>query len=203
MVDRGHQTKRPAGKSVRMIERACGQVLLVLGFCLAMALPASANDWDSLDQTGAVAIMRHALAPGTGDPADFELDDCSTQRILSDAGRDQARRIGAAFRERGITFDRVLTSQWCRATETAELLDLGPVEGTPELNSFFRDQSAKDAQTRDLTKLIKDTDARLMMVTHQVNISALTGRFTQSGEVLVIRPTETGVEILGSILIAP
>ncbi|MBG20438.1 MAG: histidine phosphatase family protein, partial [Rhizobiales bacterium] len=53
-----------------------------------MALPASANDWDALDQTGAVAIMRHALAPGTGDPADFELDDCSTQRILSDAGRD-------------------------------------------------------------------------------------------------------------------
>lgn len=104
-----------------MTERACGQVLLVLGFCLAMALPASANDWDALDQPGAVAIMRHALAPGTGDPADFELDDCSTQRILSDAGRDQARRIGAAFRERGITFDRVLTSQWCRTTETAEL----------------------------------------------------------------------------------
>ena len=186
-----------------MLERVSGQFLAVVGLCLTLALPASANDWDALDQTGAVAIMRHALAPGTGDPADFELDDCSTQRILSDAGRDQARRIGAAFRERGITFDRVLTSQWCRATETAELLDLGPVEGTPELNSFFRNQSVKDAQTRDLTKLIKDTDARLMMVTHQVNISALTGRFTQSGEVLVIRPTETGVEILGSILIAP
>lgn len=203
MVDRAHLPEGPIGSSVRMLERVSVQFLAVVGLCLTLTLPSSANDWDALDQTGAVAIMRHALAPGTGDPADFELDDCSTQRILSDAGRDQARRIGAAFRERGITFDRVLTSQWCRTTETAELLDLGPVEGTPELNSFFRDRAAADAQTRDLTELIENTGARLMMVTHQVNISALTGRFTQSGEVLVIRPTETGVEILGSILIAP
>ena len=177
--------------------------LLALGLCLAAAMPAAANDWDALEQPGALAIMRHALAPGTGDPGNFELGDCATQRNLSDDGRAQARRIGEAFRERGISFDRVLTSQWCRTTETAELLALGPVVGTPELNSFFRDSSTRDSQTRDLRELITKTDDRLMMVTHQVNISALTGQFTQSGEVLVIRPTETGVEVLGSILISP
>ena len=176
---------------------------LALGLCLAAAMPAAANDWDALDQPGALAIMRHALAPGTGDPANFELGNCATQRNLSEDGRAQARRIGEAFRERGISFDRVLTSQWCRTTETAELLALGPVVGTPELNSFFRDSSTRDSQTRDLRELITKTDDRLMMVTHQVNISALTGQFTQSGEVLVIRPTETGVEVLGSILISP
>ncbi len=176
---------------------------LALGLALAAAMPAAANDWDALDQPGALAIMRHALAPGTGDPGNFELGDCTTQRNLSENGRAQARRIGEAFRERGINFDRVLTSQWCRTTETAELLALGPVVGTPELNSFFRNSSARDSQTRDLRDLITETDDRLMMVTHQVNISALTGQFTQSGEVLVIRPTETGVEVIGSILIAP
>jgi phosphohistidine phosphatase SixA len=178
-------------------------LILVFGLCTAAAMPAAANDWNALDQPGALAIMRHALAPGTGDPAQFELGDCANQRNLDENGRAQARRIGEAFRERGISFDRVLTSQWCRTTETAELLALGPIVGTPELNSFFRDSSSRDSQTRQLRDLIAETDDRLMMVTHQVNISALTGQFTKSGEVLVIRPTETGVEVLGSILISP
>lgn len=190
----------------RLTERADGMtrgLVLVVGLFLAVVSSAAANDWDALDQPGTVAIMRHALAPGTGDPARFELGDCTTQRNLDAAGREQARRIGEAFRERGILFDRVLTSQWCRTTETAELLDLGPVEGTPELNSFFRDSSTRERQTRQIADLVAATDDRLMMVTHQVNISALTGQFTQSGEVLIIRPTETGVEVLGSVLIGP
>lgn len=190
----------------RWTERADGMtrgLVLVVGLFLAVVSSAAANDWDALDQPGTVAIMRHALAPGTGDPARFKLGDCTTQRNLDAAGREQARRIGEAFRERGILFDRVLTSQWCRTTETAELLDLGPVEGTPELNSFFRDSSTRERQTRQIADLVAATDDRLMMVTHQVNISALTGQFTQSGEVLIIRPTETGVEVLGSVLIGP
>ncbi|MGC9417998.1 MAG: histidine phosphatase family protein [Rhodovulum sp.] len=164
---------------------------------------ALANDWAALETPGAVAIMRHALAPGTGDPAAFRLGDCATQRNLDDRGRAQARAIGDAFRARGIAFDRVLTSQWCRTRETAELLDLGPVSEAPALNSFFRDFSTRAAQTRAARALIEAAEGRLMLVTHQVNISALTGRGTRSGEVLVIRPTGDGVEVLGSILIAP
>ena len=85
------------------------------------ALPVLANDWDALREPGAVAIMRHALAPGGGDPAGFDVTDCATQRNLDDRGRDQARAIGAALRERGFTFGRVLTSQWCRCRDTATL----------------------------------------------------------------------------------
>ncbi|MBU4531305.1 MAG: histidine phosphatase family protein [Hoeflea sp.] len=164
---------------------------------------AAANDWAALDQPGAIAIMRHALAPGTGDPAGFELGDCSTQRILNDAGRQQARSIGDAFRARGIVFDHVFTGQWCRTRETAELLGLGPVTEAPALNSFFGDVSTRDSQTQATRALIEDQRGRVFLVTHQVNISALTGEFTRSGEVLVIRAEAGGIEVLGSILIEP
>jgi phosphohistidine phosphatase SixA len=176
----------------------------VLAFLL-ICLPAlaQANDWDALSEPGAIAIMRHALAPGTGDPADLTIGDCSTQRNLDDRGRAQARAIGQALRNRGAGFDVVLTSQWCRTRETADLLDVGPVVEAPALNSFFRDFSSRDRQTAETRDLIKSIEGRLMLVTHQVNISALTGRGTRSGEIVVIRPSEDGVEVLGSILIEP
>ena len=117
--------------------------------CLFLLWPGIlwANDWDALDTPGAFAIMRHALAPGTGDPARFALDDCSTQRNLDDRGRAQARRIGAAFAERGITFGAVLTSQWCRCRDTATLLALGPVKDAPAFNSFFRNRRQEGPRT--------------------------------------------------------
>ena len=147
--------------------------------------------------------MRHARALGTGDPADFRLDDCTTQRNLDSRGREQARAIGAAFRDRGITFDVVLTSQWCRTRETADLLALGEVVEAPELNSFFRDFDQQDPQTRATLDLLSRTEGRPILVSHQVNISALTGQGTRSGEVLVIRMTDSTVEVLGSILLDP
>ena len=176
--------------------------LIVLILTLLPGL-AFANDWDVLDQPGAIAIMRHALAPGTGDPSDFDVTDCSTQRNLDDRGRAQARAIGKAFRDRDITFDAVLTSQWCRCRETAALLGLGTPRAEPALNSFFSDFSTRESQTEATRALIAETPGRLMIVTHQVNISALTGRSTRSGEVLVIRRTDDGVELLGSIRIPP
>ncbi len=175
--------------------------LLIFVFLVPGA--ALANDWDALEQDGAIAIMRHALAPGTGDPADFDLRDCQTQRNLDDRGRAQARSIGAAFEERNIRFDSVYTSQWCRTRETAELLDLGPVVEEPSLNSFFRDRSTRQAQTEATRRVIAEADGRLLLVTHQVNISALAGRTTRSGEVLVIRLVEGQIEVMGSVLIDP
>ena len=162
-----------------------------------------ANDWEALSEPGAIAFMRHALAPGTGDPANLTIGDCSTQRNLDERGRNQARAIGAAMRERGVTFDAVLSSQWCRTRETAELLDLGPVTEAPPLNSFFRDFSTRDQQTAETRDLIAGAEGRLMLVTHQVNISALTGQSTRSGEVLILGVTNGDVEVLGSILIQP
>jgi phosphohistidine phosphatase SixA len=174
-------------------------------FLLLLLFPglARADAWEALSQPGAVAIMRHALAPGTGDPATFTLGDCTTQRNLDEAGREQARAIGQELRDRGIAFDSVLTSQWCRTRETAELLDIAPVEDEPALNSFFRDFSTRESQTKAVLDLLGAREGRAMLVTHQVNISALTGQGTRSGEVLVIRRTEDGVEVLGEILIDP
>lgn len=162
-----------------------------------------ANDWDALKQPDAIAIMRHALAPGTGDPSGFSLYDCATQRNLDARGQAQARKIGNAIRVRGIVFDLVLTSQWCRTRETAELLDLGPVTDAPALNSFFGDYESRTPQTRDTLALIDAAKGRLMLVTHQVNISALTGGGARSGEVVVFRMKDGAPEVTGRILIDP
>jgi phosphohistidine phosphatase SixA len=176
----------------------------------AVLLPtthATASDeaaWEALRQPGAIAIMRHALAPGTGDPSNFALGDCSTQRNLDDRGRDQARAIGQAFKDRGIEIDRVITSQWCRCRETAALLDIGPVEDLPALNSFFQNRSTRDRQTADVKAFLETLPEgeRVMMVTHQVNISALAGRPTASGQILVLKRRYDGsIEVLGDILI--
>ena len=177
------------------------------GFVLALllAVPAGA-EWQALKRPGTAAIMRHATAPGTGDPAAFRLGDCSTQRNLDKRGREQARAIGSAIRAAGVEIDRVLTSQWCRSRETAELLDLGPVEEMPALNSFFRDRSARAAQTRAVRAFLAGLpeDERVLLVTHQVNITALTGRGVASGEVFVLEVAPDGdVEVVEEILIRP
>lgn len=177
------------------------RILLILGLLWPGML--FANDWEALETPGAFAIMRHALAPGTGDPANLTVGDCSTQRNLSQQGRDQATRIGQAFRDRGRAFDIVLTSQWCRCRDTAELLALGPVEEVPAFNSFFQDFSTRESQTAEALKLLADRSDRPFIVTHQVNIRALTGQSTRSGEVLVVRHSGDGLEVLGSILIDP
>jgi broad specificity phosphatase PhoE len=149
-----------------------------------------------------VALLRHALAPGTGDPAAFVLGDCGTQRNLSDEGRDQAKRIGARFAANGIKQARVFSSQWCRCLETANLLGLGPVEALPSLNSFFQRFERRERQTRALEAWLagQALDQPVVLVTHQVNIAALTGVYPASGELVVIRRTETGaLSVVGSI----
>ena len=77
---------------------------------------------------GRVLMLRHALAPGFGDPSNFQLRDCSTQRILDEVGREQSRQIGNAFRKAGLRFEGVYSSQWCRCLETAKLINMGKVK---------------------------------------------------------------------------
>ena len=189
-----------------MIRLTALAALLAAAFALPAPLAAQDSDdtWAALQEPGTVAVMRHALAPGGGDPANFELGDCSTQRNLNDAGRDQARRIGQAFRDNGIEVDRVLTSQWCRCRDTAELLDLGPVEDFPALNSFFEDRSTRDQQTTAVRDFLSQAPEgeKLVLVPHQVNITALTDVFPSSGEVVVIEVADDGaVDVRGSFLI--
>jgi phosphohistidine phosphatase SixA len=150
----------------------------------------------------AIAMMRHAIAPGGGDPSNFRIDDCSTQRNLSQEGRDQAKRIGEAFRANGITQAQVVTSQWCRCVDTAELLESGKIEELPALNSFFETRDRGPAQTKALREYLmqRSTTKPLILVTHQVNITALTGEFASSGEVIVFSMDDKGeVTVLGSL----
>ena len=157
-----------------------------------------------LAEPGTHAILRHAIAPGTGDPANFTLGDCATQRNLDDRGRAQAQAIGAAIREAEITVDRVLTSQWCRSTETAELLDLGAITEEPALNSFFADRSTRNAQTEATRALLAALLAteKAVLVSHQVNITALTGIYPRSGEVVVLQVGADGsVTPIGRFLV--
>lgn len=150
--------------------------------------------WAGLRRGSQVVLLRHALAAGTGDPASFTLGDCTTQRNLSEEGRAQARRIGARFRENGIASAAVFTSQWCRCRETAALLDLGPVEDLPLLNSFFQNRGNREAQTDSLTAWLarQQLNTPLVLVTHQVNITALTGVFPASGEMVFLRREGSG-----------
>lgn len=170
---------------------------LLLALVVLLPLPAAADEalWQGLREGGRVVLMRHALAPGTGDPPEFRLGDCATQRILDAVGRRQAREIGQAFRARDVPVASVLTSRWCRAAETAELLDLATVEEEPLLDSFFQDRSAGPAQLAGLRQLIAGLPrdgGTVVMVTHQVVITGLTDVFPRSGEIVVLRLEDGG-----------
>lgn len=146
---------------------------------------------------GYVLLMRHAEAPGIGDPPGFRLDDCSTQRNLSAAGREQARAVGRWLRGQGVRQARVLSSPWCRCLDTARLLAYGSVEVEESLGSFF----GRAEQGQDRTSALQSLVARLrplpdgpvpLLVTHQVNISAYAGGGVSSAELVLVRADRAG-----------
>jgi len=140
-----------------------------------------------------MAIRHASTAPGVGDPAGFRLEDCATQRNLSPAGREEARRLGVAVRARGFPIARVLSSEWCRCLETARL-GFGTAEPWPPLNSFFEERQRGPAQTEAVRALVGKAPAsgNLVLVSHQVNIAALTGLYPVPGEVIVLTPQKDG-----------
>ncbi len=186
-----------------MVLLAISAVFLALTF----ASPTRADDeavWAALKSGGHVALIRHALAPGFGDPENFSLDDPKTQRNLSAEGRAQAKRIGAAFTKHTILKAQVYSSQWRRCMDTADLLDLGPVTAEPILNSFFQNRGDRDEQTAALKTWLQSANLRrpVVLVTHQVNISAFAGVYPASGEMTVMRREDDGAfTFAGRILI--
>jgi phosphohistidine phosphatase SixA len=177
-------------------------VLLVHGFTMAKAGTTEERLWEALRYRNHFAMLRHALAPGTGDPSNFTLGRRETQRNLSREGRNQAKHIGDLFRLNGIDKARVFSSEWYRCRDTAELLGLGPVNLLSALNSFFQNYEEKDARTESLRLWLSQQEIGepLVLVTHQVNITALTGVYPSSGEIVVVkRKAQGGLEILGSI----
>ena len=170
---------------------------LALVGLLLLACPATAADsdlWALLRAGGQVVVMRHAVTtPGVGDPPGFRLEDCSTQRNLTEAGRDEARRVGAAFRERGVPVGDVRSSRWCRCLETARLA-FGRVEPWEPLDSIFDDTGQEPERTRAVRALAgtRPAGGNLVLVTHAVNIRALTGISPAPAELVVLTPDGGG-----------
>jgi phosphohistidine phosphatase SixA len=163
-------------------------VILSLTLLLAMPAAAAAADQaeiiDRLKAGGHILMIRHALAPGNGDPPNFKIGDCATQRNLDDTGRNQARSIGVWLRNNGISSARVYSSQWCRCLETARLLNLGPVQELSALNSFYERTQDREPNLRALNDFISQQPVKgelIIMVTHFVTIAEIAGTGVSSG----------------------
>jgi phosphohistidine phosphatase SixA len=182
---------------------------LVAGLLLALgATPAIASDADLLStlrkEDGLTILYRHAIAPGTGDPPGFRLDDCATQRNLSAEGRSQARDIGRELRQARVPIAEVRSSRWCRARDTARLMSVGSVRPTPALDSVFTASDDRaQRQRRQAAQLIRahaDRKGVLVLVGHQVNITDLTGVVPASSEGVVVRVRPSGdLEVIGRL----
>lgn len=179
-----------------------GPLLLTGGW--ASAARADEDAWRTFAAGGCAILLRHArTTPGIGDPPEFRLEDCSTQRNLSDAGRAQARRFGLEFERRGVRVDEVRSSRWCRCLDTARLaFPRQEVEPLEALDSFFADGTSGRAQTSALRDYLGTLPAtrRAVLVTHMVNISALTGEAPAMGEALLVKTGGSGAgAVLGGI----
>jgi hypothetical protein len=151
---------------------------------------------------GAVLLIRHAATePGIGDPPGFRLDDCATQRNLSEAGRAQAQRLGEALRAARIPIADVRSSRWCRCLETARLA-FGPnvaVRGWAPIDSIFERREVGPDSMREIRAALAalPPKSNWVWVTHQINITALTGSPAAPGEVVVARPVGGSLQVLG------
>lgn len=167
-----------------------------------LTLPAAASAseplWAALKTGGQAILIRHAITtPGVGDPPGMRLDDCASQRNLTDAGRAHARRVGEAFRALGIVVDRLLTSPWCRCIETARLA-WGPARLSAEvwtpLGNLYGRSERQAEQVREMRTLVGERrgGGNLVLVSHGSTISALTGVSPDPAEMVIVTPQGGG-----------
>jgi len=181
-------------------------IFLLGGLCIAQqAIASLAND---LQDGQHVLLMRHADAPGFGDPAGYVITQCATQRNLDDYGKKQAQAIGVWLTNQGIQKADVFSSPWCRCLDTANLLKKGPVKIEPSLGSFFDEMSLEKIQTKALRAFIKDelakqSKAPLILVTHHVNIEAYTGKVVGVGDMVLVRVNKNGEYLSHTIYPSP
>ena len=168
-------------------------------FLLPINSHADENIISFLKEGKKVVFLRHAIAPGNGDPVNFDINDCSTQRNLNNKGIIQSRNIGTFFLTNNIKIDKVLSSEWCRCKDTAKIA-FGKFKTLSALNSFYEARYAKNKfkQIKDLKKYINnwESDSNLIIVTHYIVISALLNTTTSSGEMVI---TDKKLNILGNL----
>ncbi len=178
-------------------------IILILPMVAGADVAAGNELLDRLKNGGHVLMIRHAYAPGTGDPNNFKIGECTTQRNLDEQGKAQARKIGNWLRAGGIMSAKVFSSQWCRSLETAQLIDLGPVTELSALNSFFSNPKASESTLATLRAFLSQQprDGELiLLVTHYVNISGIAGIGVLSGEGMVLElSADGGYKVLGRL----
>ena len=177
------------------------KLILIFSVLLFQLNYSFANDKviESLKEGGKLIFIRHALAPGNGDPENFELQNCSTQRNLDDIGIQQSKRIGLIFKKNEIKIDKIYSSEWCRCKDTAKYA-FNDFKTFDALNSFYdiRFADNKDKQIKDFYEFIDNIDSKnnIVFVTHYVVIGAILNIGTSSGEIVV---TDKNLNIIGSI----
>ena len=172
-------------------------VLCVLLFAQSKLAIAQSELANKLQDGTHVLLMRHADAPGYGDPKNYQISQCSTQRNLGDLGRKQAKAIGDWISKQGIQQAKVYSSPWCRCVDTATLLNKGEVKKELALGSFFDDMSQAKKQTEELTKFIaverkQSPNIPIIMVTHHVNIQSYVGEVVNSGDMVLVKVDSAG-----------
>ena len=175
------------------------KIFIYLLFLLPINSHADENIISFLKEGKKVVFLRHAIAPGNGDPVNFDINDCSTQRNLNNKGIIQSRNIGTFFLTNNIKIDKVLSSEWCRCKDTAKIA-FGKFKTLSALNSFYEAKYAKNKfkQIKDLKKYINnwESDSNLIIVTHYIVISTLLNTTTSSGEMVI---TDKKLNILGNL----
>lgn len=175
---------------MRCIRFALFVIFIGLSSAADIARAEEARAWAALRAGAHVALMRHADAPGgAGDPPGFRLEDCATQRNLSDKGRTDAAKIGARLKAEGIAIDKIVSSPWCRCMETAQLMKLGPVEAAPTFSNVVVLRDQRESLTKGGRAVVDSWSGSgiLLVVTHGANIFALTGIQPSSGEIVVVK----------------
>jgi len=174
-------------------------ILILFFFVFLNSAFSSEKLINSLNEGGKLIFIRHAYAPGNGDPKNFSLKDCSTQRNLNQEGIDQSKKIGLFFTQNKIQIDKVLSSEWCRCKDTAKYA-FDSYKTFNALNSFYDARFAKNKtkQIKDLKKYISSWNSKknLVLVTHFVVISETLGVGTSSGEIIV---SDKNFNIISSI----
>ena len=166
------------------------KIFIILFISLTTSIKADLNKKliNELEEGGKLIFIRHAYAPGSGDPSNFNLNDCSTQRNLSNLGRDQSKKIRKFFKDNEIPIDLVISSEWCRCKETA-LIAFNRFETKTFLNSFYSEKFSenKKSQMENLKKYIENWngDKNLVMVTHFVVITEALNYAPGSGEIVI------------------
>jgi phosphohistidine phosphatase SixA len=171
------------------------RIVALLLFLVAPQIGLASDElWELLRNGGQVVAIRHTITtPGFGDPPGMRLEDCSTQRNLSEEGREHARRIGEAFRLHRIPIDQVLTSPWCRCVETASLA-FGKADIHHALGNLFGRPENRQKQVDQLSVLVGERrkGGNLVLLTHGSTIMALTRVSPAPGEVVVLTPQGAG-----------